>query len=215
MAATLGVLAPDPISRWGCLALALGGGLLVYNVPPWLKPAVAVGSLAAALVVVGVTAAGALPSPFSNQIVLTHQRHDALGVLANRVRARSMPRALFLVPPFIPDFKFTARRAVVVDFKCFPYTDRGIGEWSSRMSAVYGTGDPVTTTNSWIRDPVTTWDQRSGDDLVEVARRYGAGYLLTRAQWHEDVPAALVDREGGWRLYKVPTVASKKGEAVP
>ena len=213
----------SPVRRLGMAAALVCTLLVVVGLNP-LRQAVVLGvllagawawsrggrsrALAVALpaglvfVLVATTLAGVAPPPISTNLVLFEERSDPLMVLAKRVNQRSLPEDVFLVPPFVPDFKLYARRAVVVDFKCFPYTDRGIQMWAERLEAVYD--QPVDASINWSGDPVTPWARRDPSQLLEVAQRYGADYLLTRAEWHPRAPAVLVDQEEGWLLYKLP-----------
>jgi hypothetical protein len=86
-----------------------------------------------------------------------------------------------------------------VDIKNIPFTDRGMAEWKKRMDDVLGT--------PWTHglDTEGAWAAQPSARLVAVARRYGAGYVLTRDAWHSQLPGTVVDRLQGWTLWRLTT----------
>ncbi len=186
----------------GLWAQALAGGPVLLGV--LVAPALVVGwiarerarlALAAALAVavyaaLAVAFSGALPGRLgalaARHLTLDGVWHDAPSRLALRFQERSPEDALVLVPPSVQSFRLLARRSVVVDFKAFPFTERGMLEWQARM------------------DAVAACREQPPECLAEVARRYGAGYVLSR---HAGVAPGVVDREGDWVIWRVAAEA--------
>ena len=149
----------------------------------------------------------ALPQPllntFQEKVSIYKIPEDSEVKLALRFRQRSLEDAVVLVPPLNEKFRFYSQRAVVFDFKSFPYTDRGIKEWKNRMETLTGS----------IKVPVSKDDldlkysQRSSSELVEIARRFGAIYILTRSDWHSDIDGEIVDREAEWVIYRIDGIS--------
>ena len=210
----LALTAPDPVHRVAALLTGLGGATALTLGSDRVRSFSAAGALVAALVITSMTVAGVLPEPLVGSVTMARERRDPLAVLATRVQARTDPADVILVPPFIPDFKLLSKRAVVVDFKSFPYTDEGIVRWSRRMADVYGVEGHVGPGDAWLGDPAGAWARVPAARLVEVAQRHGARYLLTRGQWHARVPAKRVDGEGGWDLYLIHAAVNEKKEPV-
>lgn len=147
---------------------------------------------------------GALPGKILNifqQQVKTYKipQNDPTK-LALRFANISDKDAIILVPPFVSNFQFYSERAVVVDFKHFPQTDDGIRQWKQRMEAVFGV--PLSPQLA-IGSMEILFPQRSGLELVNVAREYGADYILTRVDWHRDINGIVVDKEGEWVIYQL------------
>jgi hypothetical protein len=137
---------------------------------------------------------------FEKRAALYRVGHDDVTKLALRFRDQSDKAALVLVPPSVPHFKLHSRRSVVVDFKCFPFTDRGMIEWGKRLEAVLGI--PLRPGLEWHKSDAL-FSARPAPALVEVAQRYHAQYILSRRDWHSDMPGAEVDREGPWVIWRL------------
>jgi hypothetical protein len=120
------------------------------------------------------------------QLTIRGVWQDDAAPLARRFAKHSPQEALVLVPLDVQHFRLLSRRAVVVDFKAFPFTERGIAKWIDRMRAVQAC------------------DDRPPSCLLAVARRYEAGYILTRRE-HPFPESVVVDREGIWTLWKITT----------
>jgi len=143
----------------------------------------------------------ALPEKFSNVFhkrVATYQiSTDEVTTLALRFKELSSKDALILVPPSIDQFRFYSERAVVFDFRSFPYTEQGIQEWTTRLQAILG------SVNASITNSDLLFRNRSSSDLVDVAHRFEANYILTQIDWHPNIKALVIDKEGKWVLYKL------------
>lgn len=113
-------------------------------------------------------------------------------------RDRTPTDALVLVPPADRIFRFYSQRSVVVTFKAFPFTDAGIVTWQQRLEAMVGTmpENAEDTLNAIFM-------QRTSAELVDVAKQFGAGYILTRQDWHPDMPGTLLDQQEDWVLWDV------------
>ncbi|OZH55275.1 hypothetical protein AFK68_05685 [Hydrocoleum sp. CS-953] len=98
------------------------------------------------------------------------------------------------------NFQFFSERAVIVDFKHFPQTDRGIREWKNRMEDVFGVplNDKLAVGAMEILFP-----QQTGKELVNVAKKYRAEYILTRVDWHGDIEGKVMDKEGEWVIFQI------------
>ncbi|MGL5804446.1 MAG: DUF6798 domain-containing protein, partial [Xenococcaceae cyanobacterium] len=67
-------------------------------------------------------------------------------------------------------FRWYSQRAVVFDFRSFPYTDRGIQEWAKRLKMFSG-GD------SYLNSPQdldSVYSQFSDRDLLNLAKEFNA-----------------------------------------
>ena len=154
-----------------------------------------------ATLVLGV--AGILPKPilnvFQTRVNINALSSDDLSRLAVRFSQISSRESLVLIPPSVTSFQFFSERAIVVNFKNFPFTEKGIKEWQNRMEAVLGV--PLNPQMIWGGNEL--FIRRSSADLVKVARNYHADYILTRTDWHPNMQGEIADKQGKWILYKI------------
>ena len=147
--------------------------------------------------------AGILPKPilniFQKRVNINAAASDDLSRLAMRFSQISSRDSLVLIPPSVTSFQFFSERAIVVNFKNFPFTEKGIKEWQNRMEAVLGV--PLNPQMIWGGNDL--FIRRSSADLVKVARNYHADYILTRTDWHPNMQGEIADKQGKWILYKI------------
>ncbi len=147
--------------------------------------------------------AGILPKPilnvFQTRININAVSRDDLSRLAVRFSQISSPDSLVLIPPSVTSFQFFSERAIVVNFKNFPFTEKGIKEWQNRMETVLGV--PLNPQMIWGGNEF--FIRRSSADLVKVAKKYHADYILTRTDWHPNIQGEIADKQGKWILYKI------------
>ncbi len=163
-------------------------------------------------ILLGVT--NLLPSPlnqlFNRQVAvaqLTTQKQGDKKLppeiipLAMKFKEVSTKDALIIIPPSIHKFDLLSQRSILVNFKRFPYTDRGIVEWKNRMEAVLGV--PLEQVSGFQSKFDEFYDSRSSQDLVQVAKQYQAEYILSRQDWHPDLPGRVVAQQGIWQIWQV------------
>ncbi len=181
--------------------LTLVGSFLVLALP-WLLPAVVPQPgrrvvLGASLAVLGLTMFLAAVAT-GRRIGLWQVPATPTNALALRFEKTAPPDAVVLVPPSLSDFRLYSRRAVVIDFTCSPPTDAGLLQWKARLEDVLG-----HSLEPGIEPRLDElFAARTGSQLHEVARKYHAGYILTR--WHPTLDGCrVVDRDGPWVLFEV------------
>ena len=147
--------------------------------------------------------AGILPKPmleiFETRVNINAVPSDDLNQLALRFSQSSNQDALVLIPPSVTSFQYFSQRAIVVNFKNFPLTEKGIKEWQNRMETVLGV--PLNPQMIWGGNDL--FSRRNSADLIQVARKYHADYILTRTDWHPNIQGKIADKQGKWILYKI------------
>ena len=124
--------------------------------------------------VAGVTDAGAYRW-FSPRVTYAACR-SAAADMARVVRRETPEDAVLLTPPGFGIVRALGRRAIVVDFKCFPFQDQAMCEWRDRMFACYG---PTTEKGmSALRAFEQGYRSISDAKLRSLAQRYGASFAV-------------------------------------
>lgn len=164
-----------------------------------IRPLIAIFLIFLTLQVTGVLSHSSL-TPLQRDIKIYPQADESISKLALRFRQHSSKDAIVLVPPSDKRFRFYAERAVVVTFKSFPFTDQGIREWRNRLEALLGPLHPSMSSTAHLE---LLFSERSSSDLVDLAKRFGASYILTQVDWHPDIEGAVADRESEWILWRL------------
>jgi hypothetical protein len=115
------------------------------------------------------------------------------------IREMTPRAAVILAPPARPSFTLLAQRAMVVQFKFFPFTQAEVLEWHRRLLDLTGGRRP--------RDPVNPeaelnefYFQLTDVEIARLAQKYGADYVLTRCD--ESHKSALVFSTKTYCVYK-------------
>ena len=112
------------------------------------------------------------------------------------IRNETPDDALVLTPRESLDFKWFAERAEYVCYKDCPQDAAGILEWDRRL---------------WFLHEWTLESSSDGrydkEDLLELNRRTGCDFLLTRILG--PFSSQPIHTVGEWRLYRVPAVSTE------
>jgi hypothetical protein len=114
--------------------------------------------------------------------------HDGLVAWGERVQDAVPPGEQLLVPPGEIQVRMATRRAVVVDCKLAPYGGEAWYEYRRRIEALGG----FPECGAW------GWRTATADQLAAAAGRYGAGYLVVRSDWPNDIEIATTLTGRGW-----------------
>jgi hypothetical protein len=99
--------------------------------------------------------------------------------------------AIFLVPPGEQSMRWRGQRAIVVNFKGIPQLSRELPEWKRRMSDVLGE-DTLLLPHGFARSLAAAdaiYESRPKEQLIGVAKAYGARYVLVDHPWPETYEA--------------------------
>lgn len=188
--------------RYGLWAGIFGLQLLVAKLT--LRPALLATAALSAMVGAGCCARASLdprwPPFLAMRFSVDARPLDAPGILGQRFRRQAANDAVVLIPPGGDTWSFrlhSGRAAVVVE-KDFPFTDRGIQEWKRRMEEVLSTplAPGIDMTAAWRKIPAAK--------LATIAARFDTRYVLTRDDWHPQLPGRRIDQEQGWSLWELP-----------
>ena len=108
--------------------------------------------------------------------------------------------AIFLVPPRFGRFRLTARRAIVIDFKGFLVTDRGMLEWRQRLLDCYGA---VAARGFRAADEMDRNYRGITDERIRMAAgKYGADHAVLYRETTSGFPVLYRNSK-----YKVVSIA--------
>jgi hypothetical protein len=168
-------------------------GVLIRLRRWWAWPAFLAAATSAALLIVAAFSAGVMKW---RPISITFVPDAKARAMGRMIDAHVPPGEVILVQPSYGVIRLVAGRSVVVDCKAVPYGGQAWRDYKARLNAIGGRGDCVRGGHPWLE--VTT------PDLLAVAGRYGARYLILTdrdERWQQAVRL-------GWRVVSRPDPAT-------
>ena len=175
---------PIPLSSIGLLGLFLSLILIFDSFPlKHLHITILAGAI---LLVLFVSLRGFLP--FLNQVEekvinsfnLNSEVRSELGQggdeVAIFVKENTPDKSIFLTPPMWGQFRFLARRAIVVDFKAFPFDDIAMQEWYERITNCYGL--PQSKGFNMRDELVQNYQNIDDDTMLSLKEKYNISYAV-------------------------------------
>lgn len=120
--------------------------------------------------------------------------------IAYWARTNTAPDAVFIVPPESVTFRLKAERAIVINFLAMPFKDDSIHEWRNRLYDFAG-GRRLPLGYTAQAQLAEAYRQLSRAQLISLASRYDADYLVVGAGQHLGLPIAY--RTTTYVVYKV------------
>jgi hypothetical protein len=96
--------------------------------------------------------------------------------IADFARRNTSAESVFLVPPNWGQFRLLANRAIVIDFKAFPFTDQGIWEWYQRILRCYGR--PKSLGFKILPELQSHYSNMTDEQLRSLQHQYGFDYVV-------------------------------------
>ena len=81
--------------------------------------------------------------------------------------------SIFLIPPKIEDFRMGAKRAIVVDWKAFPFNDKSVLEWRERVYEV--SNSPNTLNPNSVEKGYNSLNE---EKILSLSEKYKFNYIL-------------------------------------
>ncbi|MFQ5742500.1 MAG: DUF6798 domain-containing protein [Acidobacteriota bacterium] len=192
-----------PLNRAGAepfslLVVVAVGAWFLFTKRAWVRrvvPVLVLGSAASLLIVFRSsdtvkTLAGlvGVQTPRISMYDSVHPWTDA----ARFARGHTPSEAVFLTPPDLGGFRLVAKRAIVVDFKSFPFQDAAMEEWYERMLFTYG--QVTDTTLPELGALEAAYGEITDERVLRVAAKYGATYALLWSETPTGMPVVYNDR---------------------
>jgi hypothetical protein len=117
----------------------------------------------------------------SGEIISTPDEQAA--EIAEFVKQNTRTDAIFLTPHDFGFFRLSAERAIVTDFKSFPFTDRAMLEWYERINNCYGSPVPLNR-SGFENEPLMIANYTALDDtrLKELQKQYNFTHAILFAE---------------------------------
>jgi hypothetical protein len=114
--------------------------------------------------------------------------------------------AIFIVPPSETEFRYHARRAIVVNFKGVPQFSGELAQWRDRLENVLGIRDLQILHGGFDKiNPAMNelYAKRSADELIGIAHEYHAGYIVALHSYDDPGMKLVQNARGQYLLYAV------------
>lgn len=96
--------------------------------------------------------------------------------VAKYVKENTSEKSIFLTPPNWGQFRLLAKRAIVVDFKAFLFTDTEMLEWYERITTCYG--EATKTGLSMVPELVENYKVINDEALLQLKEKYSIDYAV-------------------------------------
>jgi hypothetical protein len=149
-------------------------------------------------------AASAPGAPLTERFRHRARAATPLGQMESWVRHHTPVDAVFLIPPSVSSFRSSARRAIVVNHKAFPFRDPDMMEWFSRIQDVAPLSVPSRAPPGMPALLDGAFAHLTAADLAIVCEKYGASFVLRSAPLPEPDPRFRLEHVvNGWTLYRL------------
>lgn len=124
--------------------------------------------------------------------------------IARQLQALTPPRAQLIVPPGRSEWRFLAQRALVVEFKTYPFGGQALLEWQQRLFDVYGyTEKQGFDAVQWAFVPF--YEYMHDAKLDALSQKYGADYAVLYSKTPTEKPVLYQNTE-----YKIVQIAPER-----
>jgi hypothetical protein len=130
-------------------------------------------------------------------------RNPCLGI-GLFARQNTPADSLFIVPPDLGNFQLVAQRAVVVQWKAFPFSDAAMEQWYERMRDCYG--DSAETKVPVKEVLAERYRSISREQLLRAGKKYGATHAVLYKNTCCDLPVLFADET--YKIVKLSEAAT-------
>ena len=101
--------------------------------------------------------------------------------MVEKIKTLTPTNAILLVPPDMGHLRYTAQRAIVVDFKAFPFPDMAMREWQKRVFDCYG--KPESSGFEAASEMKENYHKITREQRKILHEKYGCDYAVL---YHKD-----------------------------
>jgi hypothetical protein len=132
--------------------------------------------------------------PYQKQYLSTGGLTETQQELSQFVQSNTAEDAIFLSPPLFGFLRTEAKRAIVVDFKAFPFQEAAMQEWYQRIEDCYGL-------DTDLLDAV--YQDMTDAKVIQLQHKYGFNYAVLHAKTETKIPTIYSNSE-----YKIIALAT-------
>lgn len=152
-----------------------------------------------------------LPDAIHQQVLKIAPKYDYsfthnenMTSLVQEIRQKTPTNAILLTPPDLPQFRYAVPRAIVVDFKSFPFQDRAMLEWRERIRFCYG----ETNKNGFeaLEDLNAKYQDINATKLIAIQQLYGADFAILPIE--NDITDGIIYQNKQFKLIAINTLKS-------
>lgn len=116
------------------------------------------------------------------------------------IRTSTPPDAIFLIPPSEGSFRLGANRAIVIDFKAFPFEEKHMLTWVERIQDV-SNHPPIDKSKTYSDLVEQGYASLTEQNVLELRKKYGFSYALFKGD--KDLPFKRAYANEEYVLYEV------------
>jgi hypothetical protein len=132
--------------------------------------------------------------PYQKQFLSTSDLSESQKEVSLFIQSHTDEHAVFLTPPLFGFLRTEAKRAIVVDFKAFPFQEIAMQEWYQRINDCYGLDKEIMH---------LSYQDITDEKIVQLQKKYGFDYAVLNVGTVTKIPTIYSNSE-----YKIIDLAS-------
>ncbi len=131
---------------------------------------------------------------FDTKLQITYSDIGGQGrAVADFARNNTPPDSIFLTPPAFGQFRLFANRAIVLDFKAFPFQETAMEAWYTRLTTVYGL--PKQTGFAMLSPLEKNYSHLTDEKLIHLQQEYHFSYAVLFLETDTRFPVLFENNE--------------------
>lgn len=132
-----------------------------------------------------------------------HNQKSEYDICYQWIQNNTENESIFLIPVNIDDFRLGANRAVVVDWKAFPFKDAAMLEWYSRINDVTNNKYEISNYSGFssYSQMIEGYNSLNEVDINSLKEKYGADYIVVLKNKELEYP--LLYSNDSYKIYKI------------
>lgn len=109
--------------------------------------------------------------------------------------------AVFAVPPSFSGFRSRAQRAIVINFKAYPFQDQHMAIWFERLLDIAPIDPPDRGGAPLIPHLDRAYETLTASDLLRLSETYAIDYIVRQQPLADTLTLSLVFSQDPWHVY--------------